>query len=278
MSNLILSGVGSGSGFLPETLAYIAAENGVGNSFTGIQETGIDRWFRDMMGQFNGSYSTFNVYSRIVRLDLSLTGTAVGDAINAVNPGVYDYTNTGSPVYSTINLNVTYNGINNYSNSNFVPNGSSTFATADFTGYGFHKVDTNHGTSAGACFGAIGGGNSFVNFDAAASKTILNCAQTAYNQIDANVLNGLWDTSYSSAGTLNAYYNGAVIKVNSSSFSQTPTRSLLYGAFNNATPGFGGIMTLDFTYEKRGAWTNAEVQMMYNATKALKAVFGITWL
>lgn len=274
MRNVIFITSSSSSGYLPETLAYIAA---TGYSFTTPQSDGIDRWFRDVLGYSNGSYSTYNVFSRIQLAYLSLTGTYTADRVNAVSPGTYNYTDTGSPTYSTSagTLNVAYNGSSQYSDTGFTPNGLTTFASSDMTGFGYHRVDTN--SDSNATMGEVGGGNSFMVIGSA-FKTITSGAQTAYNQADASAINGLWFTSWSNSSTVNSYYNGANIKAVSVSFNNTPTRSFYLGAFHSSSPGYGGPNTQDFHIEVKGAWSDAEAQLIYNATKALKSVFGVTWL
>ncbi len=265
------------SGYLPETIAYIAAENAAGRFFTVPESDGIDRWFRDLFGYFNGSYSTFNVFSRITVCNPYLAATFAADRVNAVSPGIFDYVDTGSPTYSSSPFRVSYNGSSQYSDTTFTPNGSNTFGTSDFTGFGIHRADTTSGTGVGGQVGELGGGNSYMNL-ATAFKTINLSAQSAFNQPDAHAINGLWMTYWNNSGTLKTMYNGGVIKTVSIAFNNSPNRSFYQGAVHSSSPVYGQACSFDFHIEVKGAWTDAEAQLIYDATKALKSVFGIIWI
>ncbi len=267
-----------GSGYLPETTAFISAENAAWASFTTPQSNAIDRWFRDMMWQANGSYSTFNVYSRLKIVYLSLNGSYAPDRVNAVSPWTLNYTDTGSPTYSAVTRSVAYNGTwspAQYSDTWFTPNGSVTFWASDFTGFWYHRVDTHNDTN--ATMGEVGWWNSYMQLTST-GKTVVSGARTAFNASNANPVNGLWFTSRSNSTTLNTYANGSNIAAVTTTFNNTPLRSIYLGAYHSSSPGYGGPCTIDFHIEVTGAWSNGEAQMIYNATKALKAVFGITWL
>lgn len=255
---------------------YINAVITAGGSLNTTQQNGIDRWFRDMKGQANGSYSTYNVFSRIMWAYLFTQGvSAARDGINAKSPGTYNFTDTGSPTYSSSNLTVAYNGSSQYSDTNHTPNGEfTTFANSDLTGIGVHRTDTNNDTN--ATMGEVGGGNTFIKTTATFEVMTLS-GSAAMNQAQTRSVNRLWACSWASSSTINAYYNGANVKTSSITWGNTATRSVYLGAFHGASPGYGGANTIDFAYGVKGAWSDAEQQMMYNATKALKAAFGITW-
>jgi hypothetical protein len=264
--------------YLPQTNAYIAAEIAGGATFTTPQKDAIDRWFRDMLGYPNPAYPTSNVFSKIKVAYLSLTGIYGADRVNAITPGTFNYTDVGSPTYSTTAKNVRYNGVNQYSNTTFTPNGSTSFTSSNFTGFGIHRVDTAGSVTTNGQVGEVGGGNSYMNL-ATSYKTIVNGAKTAYSQSDTRPINGLWFTSWSASNILNTYYNGTKIKTITTAFNNTPTRSLIGGAINAAVPVYSSASsTFDFHLEVLGAWTDAEAKLIYDATKALKLAFGVTWL
>lgn len=257
---------------------YINAVISAGGSLTTAQQDGINRWFQDMKGVANGSYSTQNIFSQIKLAYLYTQGvSAARDCINAVSPGTFNGTDTGSPTYNSTNLTVAFNGTSQYTNTNFTPNGESvTFANSDFTSLVTHRVDTN--TDSNATIGEVGGGNSYQQISPT-FPTLVMSGSSAISASSSNAVNGLWGASWASSSTLNAYYNGSNIKTNSTSWGNTSSRSVLIGAFNNASPGFGGAITVDFIMELKGALSDANQLMFYNAGKALKVALGGTaWL
>lgn len=264
--------------YLPQTVAYLSAEAAGGATFTTAQKDAVDRWFRDMLGYSNPAYPTSNVYSKIKIAYLSLAGIYGADRVNAITPGTFNYTDTGSPTYSTTDRTVRYNGTSQYSDTTFTPNGSTSFTTSNFTGFGIHRFDTTTGGGSNGQVGEVGGGNSYMNL-ATSWKTIVNGARTAYSQTDTRPINGLWFTSWSNSTTLNTYYNGAKIKTVTSTFNNTPSRSLNQGAIHAAVPVYSyRPSTFDFHIEVLGSWTDAEAKLVYDATKALKSAFGVIWL
>lgn len=266
----------AGTSYDTDAQTYINAVIAAGGTLNSTQQAGIDRWVRDMKGESNGSYSTYNVWSRIMWAYLFTQGhSAARDGINAKNPGTYNFTDTGSPTYSSGTLSVAYNGSSQYSDTNHTPNGEfTTFANSDLTGIGVHRVDTNNDTN--ATIGEVGGGNTYM-VTSATFETMLVSGSTAINQAQTRSVNRLWASSWSDSGHVNAYYNGANIKTTTATWGNTASRSVYLGAFHGASPGYGGANTIDFAYGVKGAWSDAEQQMMYDATKALKAALGITW-
>ena len=277
MTNCIIQGISAS--FDPDATTYINAVVSAGGTLTSPQQTGINRWFLDMKGTANGSYSTYNVFSRIVLAFLYTQGvSAAQDAINAVSPGTYNGTDTGSPTYNATNLTVSFNGSSQYTDTNHTPNGESiTFANSDLTVMGIHRQDTNNDTN--ATVGEVGGGNSYMQIQGTFPAMILS-GSTAVNASMTHAVNGLWSDSWADASTLNAYYNGSNIKANSTAWGNTASRSVYLGAFHGGSgPGYGGAIITDFYFEGKSAWTDNEMGMMYNAGKALKVALGGTaWL
>jgi len=264
--------------YLPQTTAYI---NATGFAFTTAQKDGIDRFFKDITGVSNPSYTTFNVLSKMVVLYPSLTGTSVADKINMVNPGSYSYTETGSPTYNTSTKSVAFNGTTQYLDTTFTPNGElTTFANSDFTGYGIHRVDTNIDTNATS--GEVSGGNSYAFFLGGAAgpgviQMILS-AQTANSTSKAFPTNSWYMASWASSTTINAYANGTNINTQTLTWNNTPTLSSYIGGYHSGGgANYGGPSTVDMYFSVRNTWSDAEVTFIYKATKALKVIFGITW-
>ena len=259
--------------FLPETRRYLNAILPY-CSLSKLQQRAIDRYIRDLFGFANSAYATYNVWSKLTLLYPFPAGIYSADRVNLRTPGKYNFTDTLTPTYSQTTRSVAYNGTNNYSNTNFTPNTSSTFAGSNFTSWGFHRVDINSDTN--ATIGEVGGGNSFAQISTT-GKTIVSGAKTVFSAANSNAINSCWGIGWPSSGTVKSYFNGTVFSTVSVAYDNTPSRSLLMGAFNNASPGFGGACTFDFHWEGYGAWSDEEQKMMYNATKALKKSFGINW-
>lgn len=263
------------SAFQTETTTFLNAITTAGGSFTIAQQDSIDRFFKDIKGISNPRYTTYNKLSSINIIYPFLTGVSATDKINMVNPGTYNYTETGSPTYSTSTKSVALNGTSQYLNTTHTPNGSATFGSSDFTGMAVHRIDAN--SDGNATIGEIGGGNSYMQIISASTKIMVLSAQTANSGSNSQLTARLWWESWSSSSNLNCYYNATLIASTSTTFGNTPTRSILIGAFNAATPGFGGASTVDFYIEVVGSWSDNEEAFMYNATKALAASFGKTW-
>jgi len=265
----------SSSGFQTETDTYLAAEAAAGHTFDSSEMYNIDTMFRDMKGLSNPRYTTYDVLSKVTIIYPFLTGVSASDKINMVNPGTYNYTETGAPTYSTGTLSVAFNGTTDYLNTTHTPNGSTSFGSSDLTMFAYHRIDNN--TDAGSTIGAVPGGRTDMQILNAVFVAQLICGQYASNEVTAQNSSRLWWASWSSSSATNAYYNATNFQTNSVSYSNTTTSSVLIGAYNNTSPGFGGPTTVDVYVEGTGAWSDGEEGMMYNGLKRLKAAFGITW-
>lgn len=265
----------AGSSYETETTTYLTAMATAGASFTTAQKDSINRFFKDIKGQSNPRYTTYNVLSKITIIYPFLTGVSATDKINMVNPGTYNYTETGSPTYSTSTLSVAFNGTTQYLNTGHTPNGSATLAGSDFTAFAYHRIDAN--TDGNATMGEVGGGNSYVQILNAGVKFMVLCGSTANSSSNAQATARLWWASWSTSSAVNAYYNATLMTSTSTSYGNTPTRSVLIGAFNSAVVGFGGACTVDTYFEGTSTWSDNEEAFMYNALKALRGSFGITW-
>lgn len=272
--------MGASGGVVYDTNAqtYMNAVISAGGSLTTGQKTGINRWFLDMKGTANGSYATQNIYSQIVVAYLYTQGvSATRDAINAVTPGTFNGTDTASPTYNSSNLTVAFNGTTQYTDTTFTPNGESvTFTNSNFTAMVIHRVDTNNDTN--ATVGEVGGGNSYMQIANNQASMIMS-SSTAFSGLRSETVNHLWGQSWADSGHLNAYDNGSNFKANTTSWGNTSTRSVFIGAFNSSSPGFGGASTVDHFMQLKGAISDANQLMFYNAGKALKVALGGTaWL
>lgn len=267
------------NGYLTETNTYLNS-NATLSALSTTHKDGLDRWFRDLQGYSNGSYSTYNVWSKIVTLYPFIGGSFTSLAINAKNPGTYNLTHVGSP---TLNANsISYNGSSQYSQTNFTPNGNYTsISGSDFTGYSVHRVDTN--TDSNATCGETGWGNSYCYFLGGASGpgaiAMVLSAKVAIAETKSYPTNSWYMVSWGSSTSMNAYANGTNIKATTPTYDNIPLHQSYIGAFNNnnTSAGYGGANTYDFYMSVKGTWNDSEAQSIYNATKALKSVLGVTW-
>jgi hypothetical protein len=268
------------SGYLAVTNAYLNSDAAL-SSLTTTKKDAIDRWFRDLNGYSNPSYTTYDVWSRVVVLYPFIGGTSTSLGKNAASPGTYDMTHNGSPTFNANSISYAGTaGAAQYSNTNFVCNGLTTLATSDFSGYAIHRMDTNADTN--ATVGALGGGNSYAYFNYASIGALLfltNGVQT-HPGYPGNIYtpsNSFYAGYFSGAATARLNTNGSLFSTVSSVFAAGPSRAMLIGAFNSGTIGYGGPTTPDFYMSVKGAWTSAEMIAVYTATKTLKAVLGVTW-
>lgn len=273
----ILSARAQGNGFQTETNTYLAAETTAGKTYTSQQQLDIDTVFRDLKGLTNPRYTTYNVLSKLTIIYPFFSGVSASDKVNMVNPGTYNYTETGSPTYSTSTYSVAFNGTSQYLNTTHTPNCSGTFGGSDLTMYAYHRIDNN--TDANGTIGALGCGNTYMQIlNTSGVKLLVICGKTANSSSNSQATARLWWTSFSNSSTVNAYYNGTLMTSTGTTYDNTPTRSILIGAFNNAAVGFGGACTVDFYCEGTGSWSDAEEAFMYNCFKQARAdVLGITW-
>lgn len=264
------------SPFQAETVTYLNAESAIGKTFTTAQQDSIDRFIQDLKGISNPRYTTNNVLSRIKILYPFLTGVEAYDQINMVNPGTYNYTSTGSPTYNTSTLSVAFNGTSQYLNTTHTPNGSVTLAGSDFTGMCYHRQDVH--TDGNATVGETGGGNSYMQIYTSAGFTGSLCGSLLYSGAYTQPSNTWWWMSWSNTTTQNGYNNVTKFVATTNTYGNTPTRSVFIGAFDNGSPaGYGGPATIDYYIQITSTWTDAEEAGVYNATKALKGSFAITW-
>lgn len=270
----------SSSGFQTETDTYLAAEAAAGKTYTSQQELDIDTVFRDLKGLTNPRYTTYNVLSKVTIIYPFFSGVSASDKVNMVNPGTYNYTETGSPTYSTSTYSVAFNGTSQYLNTTHTPNGAfggGSFAASDFTMFAYHRIDNN--TDASATIGETGGGNSYMQILNTAFVVQVICGKGASSEATAQNSSRLWWCGWGGSGTTNAYYNGTNIQSNSITYDNTPNRSIYIGAFNNGgTAAYGGATTVDFYIEGFSSWSDAEEAFMYNCFKRAKlSINGQTW-
>lgn len=259
-----------------ETCTYLTAEAAAGKTYTAQQELDIDTVFRDLKGLTNPRYTTYNVLSKITIVYPFYSGVSASDKVNMVNPGTYNYTETGSPTYSTSTYSVAFNGTSNYLNTTFAPNGSGSFAGSNFTMFAYHRLDNN--SDIGGTMGAVAGGPSYMEILNAVYINIILCSKTAANEVTAQNSSRLWWASWSNSSTTNAYMNSTNVETKSYTYTNTPSINLLIGAVNNTSIIYGGALTVDFYIAGTGTWSNAEEAFMYTCFKQAKIdINGQTW-
>jgi hypothetical protein len=262
----------AGTSYLPQTTTYITA---TGYSFTTAQKGYLNRWFGDLTGVANGSYATANILGNFVCVYPFVTGTFAADKINASNPGTNNCTDTGSPTYSTSNLTVAYNGSSQFSDTGFNPNNHVDPTT--FSGMMVHRRDTNDDSN--ATYGVVSSGSSYGIIRSDTNRQTFIATNRSDASTGSSAVANLWSSTYSSATVLNAYKNGSNIKANTGlTFNNTGNQTLYIGAFHGGSgASYGGANTVDFFAVTKGNWSDSDNLLVYNATKALKSSFGVTW-
>lgn len=254
----------SSNGYLPQTNTYLSSDAALSALSTPIQDA-VNRWFLDIYGYTNGSYTTYDVHAKIIAAYLILGGTSSSVAVNAVNPGTYNLTHTGSPTITS--TSIAYNGSSQYSDCGFTPSNSAT--TSDMGCFGVYRSDANEDIN--ASIGIASTGNSYMiirsdNFRSAfaASNSLVSGAGTLS-------INALWALSYSSSTVGNAYRNGTNIKTNTSlTFDNCGNRTFYLGACHaSASVIYGGANTIIFAWIGNDTWSDNEQTFMYNAINAL---------
>lgn len=266
------------SGYLTETNNFLNSDSAL-SSLSSTHKDAIDRWFRDLKGESNGSYSTYDVWSKIVTLYPFIGGSSTSLGKNAKTPGTYDLTHVGSP---TMNANSIYYNGSQYSMTNFTPNQEYTvIANSNFTGYSVHRVDTNVDTN--GTVGETGWGNTYCYFQGGVSGpgiiVLVLSGKVAIGESKSYPTNSWYMASWGSSTTMNAYANGVNVKATAQTYDNIPLHQSYIGAFNNNNtgPGYGGPCTYDFYMSVKGTWSDNEATSIYNATKALKLALGVTW-
>lgn len=260
----------STNGYLAVTNTYLNSDATLLALSTPIKD-GIDRWFRDLNGYANGSYTTYNVWSRLIAIYPMIGGTSTSSAKNAKSPGVYDLTHSGSPTITT--NGIAYNGSSQYSDTNYTPPNSGSWATNEPSTFGVHRRDTNGDTNAtigiatgGNTYGIIRGDN-FRNFVLGAGSGVAGGGTLG--------INALWQTGMLTSTSQKSYRNGAVVNSASISFGSTGNNTLFIGAFRGgAGAGYGGANTVDYVYFGQDTWSDAEQTFMYDTFNALQTILG----
>lgn len=260
------------SGYLTDTNNYLNSDP----SLSGLSTTskdGIDRWIRDLQGYSNSSYTTFNVWSKITAMYPMLGGTLNSVAVNAKNPGIFTLTHVGTPTVTT--NGISYNGTSQYSNTGCTPSNSGTVNDV-VTGFGLHRRDSNEDTN--ATFGVASGGNTYLICRSDGFRSVQAMGNGLAGSTPTVSVNSLWQASYSDSTAVGNFYTNGVNRRSTSSLSlnNTGNKAILIGAFQAASPGYGGANTVDYTWLCTGTWSDVEQAFMYNAFDALQKAVGKT--
>lgn len=259
--------------YLPATRAYLSSTTDLLTN-TKTVEDGIDRWFRDLNGYANGSYTTFNVWSKISAIYPIIGGTSASVSKNAKNPSLYTLSHTGSPtILAAVGSNISYNGTSQFSDTNFIGPNSGSWSTGELSTFGIHRRDSN--IDSNASLGVATGGNTYGIFrNDAFTGTFLGSNGNQGNWSATS--SGLWSASMGSSSTKNTYYNGNNVNASTGlTFGSTGSSSIYIGAFHGgAGAGYGGPTTVDYFWLGQGIWSDAEQLAMYNAFSALQTILG----
>lgn len=262
--------------YLAQTCTYLLSDSAL-NALDTTKKRAIDRWFRDINGEANGSYTTYDVSSKLFAVYLMIGGTSTSVAVNAINPGTYTLTHNNSPTITTNGIAYTGTaGAAQYSSTHYTPSNSND--TTDLVCHGVHRRDSNEDLD--ATIGIADTGNNYHiirsdNFRSAhiASVIPLGSAGTL-------AVNSLWAGSFvkgTPTDTANYYRNGVRIKtLNPATISNSGTSPFFIGACDDGTSPYiyGGANTVDHVFLAHGYWGDAEQLFWYNAFNALQTALG----
>lgn len=258
--------------YLAATLAYLNSDATLSGLSKPVKD-GIDRWIRDLNGYSNGSYTTYNVWSRIIAIYPIIGGTSTSVAKNAKNPGSYTLTHTGGPTISAaVGSNIAYNGTTQFSDTGFIPTNDTS--VNDLLAWGIHRRDSND--DGNATHGIASSGNSYGIIRSDINRQFFIASNRSDASTGSLAVNALYHNSMSSSTVLNAYRNGGLLKTNTGqTINSTGVSSFYIGACHGGSTIFGGPNTVDYLWLANNYnWTDNENAFMYNSFNALQTILG----
>ena len=215
--------------YLPETNAYLNSDSALSSLSTQIKD-GIDRWFRDLQGFSNASYTTFNVWSKLIFIYPIIGGTSTSVAVNAKSPGTYNLTHTGSPtIQASVGSWIQYSVSSQYSITNYSPPNSGSWNTSEPSTLGVHRRDTNEDTT--ATFGIASGGSTYIIVRSDNFRNHVLGSGAGVNGGGTLGVNALWQTGMLTSTLQKSYRNGTVVNSNTISCGNTGNNNLYLGAY-----------------------------------------------
>lgn len=263
------------SSYLTETCTYLLSDSAL-TALDSAKKDAIDRWFRDIKGEANGSYTTYNVYNKLFAVYLMIGGTSTSVAVNAINPGTYNLTHTNSPTITTNGIAYTGTvGAGQYSSTGFTPSNSAD--STDLICHGVHRRDANEDLDATIGIATGAGGLNYHLIRSDNYRAALIASQNPTGSAGTLAVASLWVGSYTRGTTVNYYRDGANVKTAAVlSIGNAGTSPYFIGACDDGAAPYiyGGPSTVDHVFLARYFWTDAEQTFWYDAFNALQTALG----
>ena len=260
----------------PITNAFVNSVIAGGGSLTNTQANILDRLVRDLKGEANPFYITYNVWSKFNAIYPIIGGTAITHKLNLVDPrdadAAFRLTFYNSPTHDA--NGITWNGTSQYADTHLSPNTSLNNIChmgcyINQTPIGAHNVtemgSLDSSSSSLMLSTRYGDGKMYADMFSDSTKL----SQTVP---DAG---GLYIISNTDGNTGKAYVNGAGMPATVNIGSTTrPTRNIYMGASNQAT-GTTGYSARRFAFASIGAGLSAaENTALYNSVQAYQSSLG----
>ena len=278
-AGMVFPAAASGScdaSYLTQTCTYLLSDSAL-TALDTTKKRAIDRWFRDINGEANGSYTTYDVHAKLFAVYLMIGGTSTSVAVNAINPGTYNLTHTNSPTITTNGIAYTGTvGAGQYSSTGFTPSNSAD--STDLICHGVHRRDANEDLD--ATIGLLSTGNNYHLIRSDNFRTAHIASQIPGGSAGTLAVNALWAGSYikgSPDDTVVYYRNGTRIKsLVPAAIGFTGSVPYFIGACNDGAAPYiyGGANTVDHVFLARGYWSDALQLFWYNAFNALQTALG----
>lgn len=273
---------GGGTSYDVDAQALITAITGTGQTLTTTQQNGIDRFFRDLKGQANGSYSTYNIYTKFKALYLMIGTTAASQKFNAV-----------SPVDADANFRLTWSGTVTHTAGYAAWDGSTGYADTHLTPSSVLSLNdvciayftsTNNTTSNQREMGTRAtAGNDFLlmtlnggsgDFDGYANDG-------GFFDFSITQTNAFWMVNRASSTTTQGFKNGVSLGTSAVNSGSLSTHSIYLGACPNSTgtaANFSNkncyVASISTHLADGTAGSNNEALAFYNAILALNTALG----
>lgn len=272
----------SGTSYDVDAQALITAITGTGQTLTTTQQNGIDRFFRDIKGQANGSYATYNYYTKFFALYLMIGTTANAQQFNAINPANTDaaYRLTWSGTVTHTAGYAAWNGTNGYADTHLVPLSSLSLNDVAL-GY---FTTTNNTTSNQREMGSRAtAGNDFlmITLNGGSGDFDGYCNDGGFFDFSITQTNAFWISQRNNSTTVQGFENGVSLGTSTVSSGSLSTHSIYLGAVPNSS-GTAANFTNKNCYvafvsthlDDGTAGSNNEALALYNALVALNTALG----
>jgi hypothetical protein len=257
-----------GATYHADAQTVINSIEGTGVSLNSTQKGGIDRFIRDLHGESNVSYTTYDVWSIITALYGYVGGTAAAHAINWKSPGTYDLTFYGSWVHSATGAKP--DGSTAYADTHLNENTVLTLNDEHISYYGRTDQLSNN-----VAIGVAGAGtetNMFLYFNGSTYLRVQHGAGATIGGISDT--KGLFIANRPSSTELRNSKNGTIYVQSDASSGAKSNLNFYIGALNNGGSAafFSSIETALNSFG--GSFSDSQQLAFYNAVQALETTLG----